>query len=664
MSQNITTLGYSVVADTSGFERGTVATRKELSSLKREFYDSISPIDKYNAALKRLNELKAGGLDTRLYETGLKKIRAEFNKGFVGAQQTAMGPGGTQGEGLSPLLNAVPGLSRFTAIAGPASAAIVVLGTAAAGAAVGYKLLASAIDVSTRNIAEQFKEIDRIGDTAEKLGIGAGALSKFESMARLADVEVETLTGALTKMQVKLGDAAMGGEASAKSFQAIGLNVDELIALGPEKAFGRISDAIGKLPSQAIKLNAINDIFGKGSTDIIRMTSSMAELEAQARRTGNVITDKQAASIDKADKQFKELGETFSGLWKQATVELAPAFGDLAEALAKMLQDPAVMDNFAGTFKAVAAYVQTIADTLPDIVDNAVVVTKITGGLLEGMAGFAGAGGISDAARGVKDEIAEAVRARKLDREMESRSRKDANGMNIENVRARFGLPDGEGGGGGVAPLEAFRRQMADDLYRQQKAQFDFVRGMEQAAAASMELNQKIGDLWAQSAGMSSRQLDLQEKLIAKTLEVSRKADEMGMAFGQERERAIQAAQQQVLAEAQMAMAREGMQIRDSLRTPIDTIRETLVRYQELVAFGALTQEEMNRAVGKQLFGQLGGGRVQSNPIATAGSQEFIAAQERNAQRSRVERLLADISGTLKLINKQPQLQVEQVQMQ
>ena len=660
MSSNITTLGYAVVADTSGFERGTIATRKELSSLKREFYDSISPVDKYNAALKRLNELKAGGIDARLYETGLKKIRAEFNKGFVGAQQTAMGPTGTQGEGFAPLLNAVPGLSRFTAVAGPASAAIVALGTAAAGAAVGYKLLSSAIEISTRNISEQFKEIDRIGDTAEKLGIGAGALSKFESMARLADVEVETLNGALTKMEIKLGDAAMGGEASAKAFESIGTNVDELLALGPEKAFGRILDAIGKLPTQAIKLNAINDIFGKGSTDIMRMVGSMAELEAQANRTGNTITDKQSAAIDKADKQFKNLGETFSGLWKQTTVELAPAFGNLAESLAKVLQDQDVMDQFAGTFKASATYVQAIADTLPDIVDNAVVLTKTTGGLLEGMAGFAGAGGLSDAASVVKADIAEAVRARKLDRDIESRRKKTASGMNVDDIGARFGLPDGAGGN---SPIDAFRKQMADDLYRQQKAQFDFVRGMEQAAAASIELNSKIGELWSQSAGMSSRQLDMQEKLIAKTLEVSRKADEMGLAFGQERERAIQAAQQQVLAEAQMAMAREGQQIRDSLRTPIDMIRETLVRYQELVAVGALTQDEMNRAAGKQLFATLGGGRVMSNPIATAGSQEFIAAQERNAQRSRVERLLSDISATLKAINKQPQLQVEQVQI-
>lgn len=164
---------------------------------------------------------------------------------------------------------------------------------------------------------------------AERLGTSTEGLSRLQYAAKLADVDAETLSGSLEKMQLRLGEIATTGEGKAANvLQRMGLDAATLAQEDPVAAFHEILDVIYKIPEPAERMKTAIDIFGKSASGILNLamqgTSGIAGMEAEADRLGVTLSDIDAAKIDAADDAMTRIWEAIGGVSRSLATELAP----------------------------------------------------------------------------------------------------------------------------------------------------------------------------------------------------------------------------------------------------------------------------------------------------------------------------------------------------
>jgi hypothetical protein len=174
--------------------------------------------------------------------------------------------------------------------------------------------------------------MDAINSTrvlGERLGTSSEALSRLSYAAKIADVDQETLTGSLQKMEKSLAEVAMTGEGKAASaLDRIGISAAELTAQDPVDTFHRLVGAMEQIQNPAERMKAATDIFGKGAAGILNLvvqgSAGIAQLEAEADKLGVTFNDLDAAKVDEADDAMTAVWESVSGVGKALAVELAP----------------------------------------------------------------------------------------------------------------------------------------------------------------------------------------------------------------------------------------------------------------------------------------------------------------------------------------------------
>jgi len=178
-----------------------------------------------------------------------------------------------------------------------------------------------------------------IGETAEKLGIGARALQELRYGARQSGAEVEDLDRALAKMAVTIGKHKTGkgkagplgipglqmlntgdgggGGAEADPFKRIGLSTKQLAGLKPDEQLKKIADGMAKLKTHSEKAAIAQAIFGKGAQNLLPYLSEgsagIEKLSKSADKFGGVMTDESVAAAIAAEKASKDMKLAIEG---------------------------------------------------------------------------------------------------------------------------------------------------------------------------------------------------------------------------------------------------------------------------------------------------------------------------------------------------------------
>ncbi len=220
------------------------------------------------------------------------------------------------------------GLSSFASgaksLINPAKAAF-------AGVAVG----AAAAGVAIYAVANQISSLAGIADEAVKTGLSGAFLQRLGYAADQSGVNVETLTGGIKKLTIAIG------KADPKPFEKLGVDFQKLKTLQPEQQFMTIAEAIGKLPTAAERAAASVEIFGKSGVDMANLfAGGMGELNTllkDAEALGIGISPEGLAKAAAADDAIQRMKASFGALFDQVTVGLAPAFNEVATAIANMI---------------------------------------------------------------------------------------------------------------------------------------------------------------------------------------------------------------------------------------------------------------------------------------------------------------------------------------
>lgn len=204
----------------------------------------------------------------------------------------------------------------------------------------GKKVALAAVAAATAIGAMALKAIeagDNLAKAASKSGIAIKAFSELAYAAQSSDIDLNSLSTALKKMQVSLSEAGTGSKEVILALKALGLTIKDLAGLSPDKQFELLADRINKLKDPADRTRAAVEFFGKAGADLLPLFESGAAgiraLRTEALALGKTLDEKGAKSIQDADAALKRMKAAGEGLAQTLTIKLAPAIEKIADSL-------------------------------------------------------------------------------------------------------------------------------------------------------------------------------------------------------------------------------------------------------------------------------------------------------------------------------------------
>lgn len=189
------------------------------------------------------------------------------------------------------------------------------------------------VTVFISKIAEAGRAAIELGDSlnkaAIKAGIGGREISELAYAAKLADVDLGSLSTSLKKMQVFISEASSGNKEAASTLHALGLEIDDLKGKKADKQFELIADQVSRLGSAEDRTRALTAIFGKAGGDLAPLfeqgAAGIRKAREEAEKLGFSFGDEALKSLAEADDAVKRLTASWEAFTTTLTVKVAPA---------------------------------------------------------------------------------------------------------------------------------------------------------------------------------------------------------------------------------------------------------------------------------------------------------------------------------------------------
>jgi len=227
--------------------------------------------------------------------------------------------------------------------------------------------------VTTAVVKNQLKSLDSLAKTSDALGIQQEKLQALQHIGELTGTSNEMVNKSLERMQKNLGNAARNGGASADALADLGVNVNEIVNLAPDKQIEQLAIALSGVNNQATKASISNDLFGRSGVRMLKMLDQLkdeglAPTVKSIDEMGISLSRIETTKVENANDALFKASEVVTGLANKLTVKLSP----IIEAIASQFIDAAIeTQGFGGTidkvFDGVLAVIGTFADGLHGI---------------------------------------------------------------------------------------------------------------------------------------------------------------------------------------------------------------------------------------------------------------------------------------------------------
>lgn len=121
----------------------------------------------------------------------------------------------------------------------------------------------------TALISESIQLAGVLNDTAIKTGISVDALQRLQFAAGLSGGSLESVSGAVGRMQKALVTAGEGSAQAKEALDRLGLSAQQILALSPDKQFEAIAVAIAGIQDPATRTTAAMGLFGKSGAELV-----------------------------------------------------------------------------------------------------------------------------------------------------------------------------------------------------------------------------------------------------------------------------------------------------------------------------------------------------------------------------------------------------------
>jgi hypothetical protein len=176
---------------------------------------------------------------------------------------------------------------------------------------------------------------DAMGKMSQKLGISTQELSKLEYAAKLSDVSIGELQGALTRLTKGMSDASQGTGEAREAFKALGIqsqNSDGSLRSSSE-VMADVADRFAGMADGANKTALAIAIFGRSGANMIPMLNGGRDaIEGAGReleRFGGVITPEAAKQAEIFNDNLTRLKTAAAGAAQRLSEKLLPVLNDM-----------------------------------------------------------------------------------------------------------------------------------------------------------------------------------------------------------------------------------------------------------------------------------------------------------------------------------------------
>lgn len=146
---------------------------------------------------------------------------------------------------------------------------------------------------------------DTLQTTAARTGLTVEAVQRLGYAARQNGTNLDRLTSSLNLMQDRL---ASGNEQASAALSKLGLSMTLLAQMQPDQQLFAISDALKSVGSHNEKIAILNDLFGRGGSELLPLfNSEMRKTAESADRMGQVIDASTVAALARMDDAIENV---------------------------------------------------------------------------------------------------------------------------------------------------------------------------------------------------------------------------------------------------------------------------------------------------------------------------------------------------------------------
>lgn len=179
--------------------------------------------------------------------------------------------------------------------------------------------------------------VDELQDFAGQIGIGVAELTRLQYAASTVGIGGEKFNAILQKMTIALGQAADGVTKPADALARLGINIEQVKDLAPDRVFSVIAEGLSRVTNSNERAAIAADLFGGKNVKILRLfkdgAAGLAEYAKEADRLGFTLTDKAAAGFDEAATAVETFERGLTAASRTIDVQFAPLILDIGERL-------------------------------------------------------------------------------------------------------------------------------------------------------------------------------------------------------------------------------------------------------------------------------------------------------------------------------------------
>ncbi|MFN4100136.1 MAG: phage tail tape measure C-terminal domain-containing protein [Pararhodobacter sp.] len=287
-------------------------------------------------------------VSVRLVAEGGRQVRAELE---------GVGAAGARGFGR---------LSREMDMANARVAAFARRATLAAAAATAALAAAGAA-----MIRSGLQTVDAQAKLAASLDTTVASIQVLERAGDLAGVSMGQVEQATVQLTRRLSQAAAGAGPAVDALRRLRLSAEDLQRMPLDRRIAAIQDALGQFVPEAERAAVASQLFGDRAALVFTRidTTTLRQATADVHDFGVVVSDQDAAQIERTNDAISRLGLIWRGVSNQLAVAAAPALEGVANALAAVARTTgplgiairALFDNigrlttYAATFAGIMA---------------------------------------------------------------------------------------------------------------------------------------------------------------------------------------------------------------------------------------------------------------------------------------------------------------------
>ena len=373
---------------------------------------NLSPQQKYDAQVQELGDhLAAGRISQDTYNSALNKAATEWAKATIAADKfggsvDGAGDGGTMkfnelsgvlsalpgpigdvagrlsglasaGEGLGKVFGGGAGLSGGLANIGASVAGLINPFTVGLAAVAAFGTGASAV---ASGLLELDSRVERLGNTADKLGVSFEFIQVLEEAGNRSSVSIESVSSAFGKMQKTLAGADEESKAATTALAKLGIAFTDLENLSPQEQIQLIGEKLQGIDDPAKRTAAAMQIFGKSGADLLPFFANLGPAADDIARLGGSLSaidrgriDDFGNGIDALSVASSRLGELlllpFVGLGEgiaQGSAEFLGGINAIVGPIGDVLQP--VLSGLGTAFEVVGVVIGGIGRVIGEII--------------------------------------------------------------------------------------------------------------------------------------------------------------------------------------------------------------------------------------------------------------------------------------------------------